>query len=1048
MAQRSSTTAFAKSTRPEIGGVVQREALYTRLDATAARTVAWISSPPGFGKTTLVASYLEARNYRWAWYQVDADDDDGESFFHYLAHAVRHLREEGAALPVFGPEHQADVAAFARRFFRALFKEAAAPLAIAIDNLHELSESSPLRRILEAGLPETPRQCCVIVTSRAPPPVGLSRLQPSGQMVCLTADHLRISASELTEMARLRGSPLSAETLVQVQERTQGWAAALVLMIEHHKLAETLADVPADTTPKVVFDYLAGEIFDRFDPPTRSLLLQVACVPRITIEVAQGLSSNPAAARILFNLAHNDYFVRELIGPDGQVFVVHPLLREFLMHRAALETPHPLGPDGLRRAARLLRDAGQFEDAMTLFIDGGDWPEAAALATVQFETLLAQGRHAMLLSWLELLPPHVMAQSPSLLLAHGASLARVSPRAARRSFEEAYEAYDRRNDRHGMARCCLGTIDVLLREFDDLTAIDRWLVEFDRCRTLSGDGAEVPTTAIVARLWRDPSHPSVARAADERGLDPTLERYIVRAAARALNADFARASAMGKGSRGDAAGSVALAGVDALRHFLDGTPSEAMNSAREGLFQALAQGTHDHDAWLNLLAAAAALVLEDVDAARPLLKRAEEVATRRGDRTFLHLLLAWQASAAGNAGLALREARNSALLAVEAGLPWAEALARLKMAQLLAAVDDRQNAHGQMRAAEALAERSGNRLLRLCATFVRAGIALTLEGEAAAAGPLEQGLSLARELGVHHIPGLQPALLGRLCASALRRGIAPEHTRLLVDAARLRPPPEALRLRQWPWAFEVTTLGGFRLQRSGEPIEFSAKGPGRPVELLKLLLAFGGQQVRVEQLADTLWPHVDADYAHQSFTATLHRLRRILGGEDTLKLRDGRLSINGALFWLDLWALDEVLSALDATLREKDARAADAGVRALVEEAVALYRGPFLSDEIEHPAYGARRDQLRGKLLRTLARAARHLEVSGHGDLAIDIYLRFIDADEQCEAFYRNLMLCYQRSGETGEALATFERLKAVLAAGSSTEPSPETRAVHASLDP
>ena len=1049
MAQRSSTTAFAKSTRPEIGGVVQREALYARLDATAARTVAWVSSPPGFGKTTLVASYLEARNYRWAWYQVDADDDDGESFFHYLAHAVRHLREEGAALPVFGPEHQADVAAFARRFFRALFKEAAAPLAIAIDNLHELSETSPLRRILEAGLPEIPRQCCVIVTSRAPPPGGLLRLLPSGQMVCLSADHLRISLSELTEMARLRASPLSAETLAQVHQRTEGWAAALVLMIEHHKLAESLAELPADTTPKVVFDYLAGEIFERFDLSTRELLLQIACVPRVTIEVAHGLSGNPEASRILFNLAHNDYFVRELVGPDGQVFVIHPLLREFLLRRAALESPNPLGHDGLRRAARLLRDSGQFEDAMTLFIDGGDWPEAAALAVLQFETLLAQGRHAMLLGWLELLPPHVMAERPPLLFAHGAALARVSPRAARRSFEEAYEAYDRRNDRRGMARCCLGTIEVLLREFDDLTAVDRWLVELDRCRTLSADGADTPTAALVARLWRDPSHPSVSEEADRRDLDTTLQRALVRAAASALNADFARASALVKGATQDAnAGSVVQASVDALRYLLDGTASEAMNAAREGLALGAAQAMHEHDAWLCMLCAAAALTLEDADAVRPLLEQAEEVTTRRGDRAFLHLLLGWQASAAGNAGLALREARSSALLAVEAGLPWAEALARLAMAQLLAAAGDRPNAQGHVRAAEALAQRSGNRLLRLCATFARAGVALVLEGETAAAGPLEQGLSLAREFGVHHVPGLQPALLGRLCACALRLGIAPEHTRLLVDAARLRPPPEALRLRQWPWAFEVTTLGGFALQRSGEPIEFSAKGPGRPVELLKLLVSFGGQQVRVEQLADTLWPHVDADYAHQSFTATLHRLRRILGGEDTLKLRDGRLSINGSLFWLDLWALDEVLSALDATLREKDARAADAGVRALVEEAVALYRGPFLSDEIEHPAYGARRDQLRGKLLRTLARAARHLESSGHGDVAIDIYLRFIDADEQCEAFYRNLMMCYQRSGETGEALATFERLRLVLAAGSSTEPSPETRAIHASLFP
>ncbi|MEO8487859.1 MAG: AAA family ATPase, partial [Betaproteobacteria bacterium] len=161
MVKRSSTTAFAKSTRPEIGGVVAREALFARLDGRASRTVVWISAPPGFGKTTLAASYLEARNYRWAWYQVDADDDDGETFFHYVAHAVHKLRRPGDELPTYGPEHRDNLAAFSRRFFRTLFASADGPVALVLDNVHELEAESPLRQILEAGLPQVPRQSCV-----------------------------------------------------------------------------------------------------------------------------------------------------------------------------------------------------------------------------------------------------------------------------------------------------------------------------------------------------------------------------------------------------------------------------------------------------------------------------------------------------------------------------------------------------------------------------------------------------------------------------------------------------------------------------------------------------------------------------------------------------------------------------------------------------------------------------------------------------------------------------------------------------------------------
>jgi DNA-binding SARP family transcriptional activator len=51
-----------------------------------------------------------------------------------------------------------------------------------------------------------------------------------------------------------------------------------------------------------------------------------------------------------------------------------------------------------------------------------------------------------------------------------------------------------------------------------------------------------------------------------------------------------------------------------------------------------------------------------------------------------------------------------------------------------------------------------------------------------------------------------------------------------------------------------------------------------------------------------------------------------------------------------------------------------------------------------------------------------------------------------CEAFYRNLMLCYQRRGEHAEALATYERLRTALSTRLKVMPSPETQAVYAGL--
>jgi LuxR family maltose regulon positive regulatory protein len=1049
MAQRSSTTAFAKSTRPEITGVVRRESLFSRLDGTPARTVAWISAPPGFGKTTLAASYLEARGYRWAWYEVDPDDDDGETFLHYLAHTMRRLRTDGEDLPAFGPEHRADLAAFARRFFRILFSGAVGPIALVLDNLHDLTLESPLRAILDAGLPQVPRQCCVIVTSRAAPPVTLSRLQLADQMVYLGAEDLRITPSELAEMAALRGCPLAPDALLRLHQRADGWAAALVLMVEHGKLASDSARVPGEATPKAVFDYLAGEIFERFEPATQRFLLQIACLPRVTIEVARALSGDEAAPRVLFNLAHNDYFVRELVGQDGRVFVFHPLLREFLLHRAARDLPHAVGPDALRRAALLLREAGQPEEALALLIECKDWPAVAAVALQHADALMAQGRHATLAAWLELLPPQLLGGDGTLLHAHGMALAHASPRVARRRFEEAFLVFQRGADAQGMVRCCLGVIDAMLQEFDDLTGLDHWLAEFDRCRSMAHDETDLPAAVLVARLWRDPRHPAVTPMAYASHGERSVRNDLARSIAAALRGDFAHSATIAKGVEA-AAGltRLALAASDALRRLLEGDAVTALEVARQGLSISAGEAIKGFDVWLRMLCIAAELALGETEEARNDLNAVEEQASRRGDRAFVHYLRGCLARVAAEEGAALRESRNAARLALEAGLPWLECLSRIAMAQALGAAGDRHGAEAQLRGAEALALRLGSALLQLAALLAQAAVAIEFVDEEAATAPLRTGLALARDLGVHHVPGLPAALMGTLCAASLRRGIAVDHTRLLITAGRLAPPPAALRLRRWPWAFEVTTLGGFGLQRAGVPVEFSAKGPGRPVELLKVLISLGGRNVRADQLADALWPHVDADYAHKSFTATLHRLRRIFGSDDTLRLSDGRLSLNDSLFWLDTWALDHLLGEIDNCLRADDARVANQALSGLVEEVLVLYQGPFLPDEAEQPTYIARREQLRARMLRALTRVGRRWEESEQSDAAVDCYLRSIDADELCESFYRNLMLCYQRHGDVAEALATYDRLQAVLAARLKSVPSPETKAIRDGLRP
>jgi LuxR family maltose regulon positive regulatory protein len=417
---------------------------------------------------------------------------------------------------------------------------------------------------------------------------------------------------------------------------------------------------------------------------------------------------------------------------------------------------------------------------------------------------------------------------------------------------------------------------------------------------------------------------------------------------------------------------------------------------------------------------------------------------RRGDRALLKYLRAWLGSTDVDQLTASRTAQSAARLASECGVLWLECLARLLLAQASASAKDRATAEAQLRAATPLAERLDSNLLRCSVHSTWAGALSTID-TARAVEEARISLGLVREHGYRHVVGVPPHVLGEVCGVALEHGVEVDTARALARSAALPAPAGAQRLRQWPWAFEMSFFGGFDLMRESRCVEFASKGAGRPVELLKVLAAHGGRRVRRDIVADALWPNAEADFAQQSFNQTLHRLRRnILDNHDALLLRDGGLSLNPALFWVDTWALEQTMDEMDARMRVPRSDATE--LKSLLDTALGIYRGPFLPDESDLPVYIGFREHVRGRLLRGVSAIAARLQKEGDHDAAIDAYTRLIDRDPLFEAPHRKLMECYFGRGAQADGVAAYERLRALLAAKLRSYPSAETQGVYARL--
>ena len=218
---------LAKLLAPRADALLPRERLFAQLDALADTPMLWLAAPPGAGKTSLVASWLQARQRPTLWMQIDAADADPASFFHYLGLAARGRCALSQALPLFTPDDALLPIVFARRHGRSLFAQLPAGTALVFDNLQEAG--APLAPLLAVLLEELPPDLQVIALSREDPPPELARARAAHQLALLGWKELRFVHDEAAAVAARCGIT-SAPIVAQLFSQSQGWAAGIVLM--------------------------------------------------------------------------------------------------------------------------------------------------------------------------------------------------------------------------------------------------------------------------------------------------------------------------------------------------------------------------------------------------------------------------------------------------------------------------------------------------------------------------------------------------------------------------------------------------------------------------------------------------------------------------------------------------------------------------------------------------------------------------------------------------------------------------------------------------
>jgi DNA-binding SARP family transcriptional activator len=220
-------------------------------------------------------------------------------------------------------------------------------------------------------------------------------------------------------------------------------------------------------------------------------------------------------------------------------------------------------------------------------------------------------------------------------------------------------------------------------------------------------------------------------------------------------------------------------------------------------------------------------------------------------------------------------------------------------------------------------------------------------------------------------------------------------------------------------------LGPLEVDDDGSPLDL-----GRPKQraLLALLLVHAGAVVSADKLADDLWAGEPPDDPAAALQVQVSRLRKVLGAAAVESRKPGyRLAVDAG----------DVDAARFEALVAQARHAPPAGAVALIDEAMALWRGPALAEYAAEPwalPEAVRLEELRLTALEE--RADAELALGRHADI-VGVLRQLASANPLRERLWGQLMVALYRCGRQAEALRAYGDLRHQLGEELGIDPSP-----------
>jgi LuxR family maltose regulon positive regulatory protein len=404
--------------------IIQRGDLLTRLDAGLTKKLTLVTAPTGFGKTTLVSTWIASRDFPSAWVTLDENDNDPARFWTYICSALRTFDSSlgKTTLSALATPQTTSFQNMLSPLINDLLRLKETHILV-LDEYHTIN-SAQINKALSFLIQHLPETLHLVLISRSEPSLPLGILRARDQLMDITAADLRFDKSETQIfLHEALSTDIPPEIISRLHERTEGWVAGLRLAAlslqsrnaeEIEKLIETFSG-----SHRYISDYLIKEVFENQSQSVQDFLLKTCFLNRLTASLCDALTDTKNSTSILEQLERDNLFIVELEQAGSQTWYrYNPLFAESVQHLAKQQFDEADIKSLFKEASGWYEYHGLFDEAIETALSAKLFDRAMALIERFIEIHNLSESHTIG-RWLENIPQQEILGHPAICFTYG-----------------------------------------------------------------------------------------------------------------------------------------------------------------------------------------------------------------------------------------------------------------------------------------------------------------------------------------------------------------------------------------------------------------------------------------------------------------------------------------------------------------------------------------------------------------------------------------------------------------------------------------------------